>query len=167
MRMKSILCMSFYPHWGLLKLDFYINFYCVLSSTHEYFCEVLRTYLSTFIKWVLSTYSSTFQATSTQYLLEYWSSVHTPCLVPTTYVFMENWWKLSLSWNALLICSSGLCSTFTHGRAQIWNNFHMWFQYNIFLWTMLIRQLWVFRQYYFPFITQWHWLAEFNVKELW
>ena len=61
MRMKSILCMSFYLHWGLLKLDFYISIVCsiALMSTHEYFCEVLRTYSTTFIKWVLSTYSST------------------------------------------------------------------------------------------------------------
>ena len=61
----------------------FLHFYCVLNSTHEYFCEVLRTYSSTFIKWVLSTYSSTFQATSTQYLLKYWSSVLAPCLVIT------------------------------------------------------------------------------------
>ena len=83
MRMKSIiLCMSSYLHWSLLKLDFYIYtvYSIILKSTHEYFCEVLRTYSSTFIKWVLSTYSSTFQAISTQYLLEYWSSVLAPCL---------------------------------------------------------------------------------------
>ena len=52
-----------------------------LLCTHEYFCEVLRTYSSTFIKWVLSTYSSSFQAISTQYLLEYWSSVLASCLM--------------------------------------------------------------------------------------
>ena len=35
MRMKSILCMSFYLHWGLLKLDFYISavYSIVLMST--------------------------------------------------------------------------------------------------------------------------------------
>ena len=92
MRMKSIiLWMSFYLHWSLLKLDFCISivYSVLLKSTHEYFCEVLRTYLSTFIKWVLSTYSSTFQAISTQYLLKYWSSVLAPCLLlpysPLTY----------------------------------------------------------------------------------
>ena len=55
----------------------------ILKSTHGYLCEVLRTYSSAFIKWVLSTYSSSFQAISTQYLLEYWSSVLASCLLMT------------------------------------------------------------------------------------
>ena len=54
------------------------------KSTHEYFCEVhvhvLWTNSSIFRKWVLSTFSSTFQAISTQYLLKYWSSVLVLCL---------------------------------------------------------------------------------------
>ena len=46
----------------LIKLDFYILivYSIVLASTHEYFYEVLSTYSSTFIKWVLGTYLSTF-----------------------------------------------------------------------------------------------------------
>ena len=79
---------------GSPEIGFLNNFYCVLSSIHEYFCEVLRTYLSTFIKWVISTYSSTFQATSTQYLLEYWSSVLTPCLPGAIYTCIKLWRKL-------------------------------------------------------------------------
>ena len=42
-------------------LDFKISV-ALLKSTHEYFSEVLRTYSSTFIKWVLNTYMSTSQA---------------------------------------------------------------------------------------------------------
>ena len=51
-------------------------------STHEYFLlsKVLSTYLSTFIKRVLCTYSSTLKTTSTHYLLEYFSSVLASCL---------------------------------------------------------------------------------------
>ena len=48
----------FLPTFGSPEIGFLNNFYCVLSSIHEYFREVLRTYLSTFIKWVLSTDSS-------------------------------------------------------------------------------------------------------------
>ena len=59
---------------------FVIAYFIVLGSTHEYFCKVLSTYLSTFIKRVLSTYSSTLKTTSTQYLLQYFSSVLASCL---------------------------------------------------------------------------------------
>ena len=76
-----------------IKLDFYIFivYSIILMSTfHEYFWEVLSTYSSTLIKWVLSTYSSIFQAISTQYLLQNWSSVLAPCLHPV-------WLESSLS----------------------------------------------------------------------
>ena len=61
----------FISTWGSLKiglLHFFV-YSIILNTTHEYFCEVLRTYLSTF------------QAISAQYLVEYCSSVLAPYLV--------------------------------------------------------------------------------------
>ena len=53
-----------------LKCSYFIVL-IVLRCTHEYFSKGLSTYLSTFTKCVLSTYSSTFKTVSTQYLLKY------------------------------------------------------------------------------------------------
>ena len=72
----------------------------VLRCTHKYFSEVLSTYLSTFTKCVLSTYSSTFKTVSTQYLLKYIFLVLASSLLPgkcwnlsetlVNYVFLWN-----------------------------------------------------------------------------
>ena len=67
-------CNYYKIYRACLLIKFVLNFHCILystHSTHEYFSKVLSTYLSTFTKCVLSTYSSSFKTVSTQYLLEY------------------------------------------------------------------------------------------------
>ena len=65
------------------------------------FYKVLRTYSSIFKKAVLSTYSSTLKNTSTQYLLEYCTSVLTPSLLRCTDYFII----ILMLWNSLSDCT--------------------------------------------------------------
>ena len=80
-----------------LKFSYFIVL-IVLRCTPEYFSKVLSTYLITFTKCVLSTYSSTFKTVSTQYLLKYFFLVLASSLV--TSIGFRN--KLPVSLRMLL-----------------------------------------------------------------
>ena len=71
----------------VIKFVFCLKFsyFIVLRCTPEYFSKVLSTYLITFTKCVLSTYSSTFKTVSTQYLLKYFFLVLASSLVTSSH----------------------------------------------------------------------------------